>query len=193
MSLHPSLCGTTHWCDCPYIRCCVVHYIGKVVTTSVLVWYGRLVWLFLHLLLCGTVYMRRPVWLFLHALLCGTVYADRFGCSYIRCCVVLQTGVAVPTSVVVWYCRQVWLFLHPLFVIQQIGVDRPARDGHWRRSAQPVPDDLLAARRHRLPQLLLQLLRLLRHGVTLPGHAVGAAGKEGEESNDQGSCRDQRN
>ena len=51
-----------------------------------------------------------------------------------------------------------------------------------RKSTQPVPDGLVAARRLLSLQLHLQLLRLLRHGVTLPGHSVGTARKEVEET-----------
>ena len=82
--------------------------------------------------------------------------------SYTRCCVVRQIRVAVST-----------------------------RRQRGRTSAQPVPGGLVAARGLRLCQLLLQLLRLLRHGVTLPGHAAGASGKEGEETDRRGNCRQQ--
>ena len=79
-----------------------------------------------------------------------------------------------------------------LCVLRQIPEAVPTGHGTGRTSAQPVPGEHLAARGLRFPQRHLQLLRLLRHGVTLPGHVVGAAGKEGEESNVQWNGRDQR-
>ena len=80
-----------------------------------------------------------------------------------------------------------------LCVLRQILEAVPNRHGTGRTSAQPVSGELVAARDLRFPQLRLQLLRLLRHGVTLPGHVVGTAGKDDEESNVQGNNRDQRN
>ena len=77
-----SLCCTADWCDCSYIRYCVVLLTGVAVLISVVVWYGRLEWLFLYPLLCT-----------LTANWCGCSYihgvwlTDWCGCSYIRCCV----------------------------------------------------------------------------------------------------------
>ena len=68
-------------------------------------------------------------------------------------------------------------------LIQQVRV--AVYTGYERReaSAQPLTDRLVAPRSLFLYQLQLQLLRVLRHGVTLPGHAVGTAWKEIEENN----------
>ena len=62
-----------------------------------------------------------------------------------------------------------------------------------RTSAQPFPGLLVVARHLVLSQLQLQLFRLLRHGVTLSGHVVGTAGKEGEEISVEGNCHEQHN
>ena len=69
-------------------------------------------------------------------------------------------------------------------LIQQVRV--AVYTGYERREAseQPFPDRLVAPRSLLLYQLQLQLLRVLRHGVTLPGNAVGIAGNEIEKNND---------
>ena len=77
-------------------------------------------------------------------------------------------------------------------VLRQVRVAVPTRHKLWRTSAQSAPNGFVAAWHLLLLQLHLQLLRLLRHGVTLPGHAVGTAGKE-EEINIQRNCREQWN
>ena len=72
-----------------------------------------------------------------------------------------------------------WLFRR--FLARQIRVAVSTGHERGQTSAQPVPGGPVAARRLLKPQLHLQLLRLLRHGVTLSGHAVGTAGKEVED------------
>ena len=76
-------------------------------------------------------------------------------------------------------------------MFRQIPEAVPDRHVHRRPSAQPVPGVHVAARRLRHAKLHLQLLRLLRHGVALPAHVVGTAGKEAEERNVQGNDHDQ--